>query len=123
MKIRKQRTTDNGQRTPKPSLDLLKVKLTKCILCLCRCLAIAIIGALLSPYPNSAWALYGDTESAFGLDGRLSTTNALVDNYNFEPFFGDKSTDQFSHVIHTIAHRILLYCSKRFCLVAYYFYT
>ena len=46
--------------------------------------------------PCSAWALMGDTESNFGLDGRLSTTNALVDNYNFEPFFGDKNTDQFS---------------------------
>ncbi|MGD8383750.1 MAG: hypothetical protein PVJ11_16530, partial [Syntrophobacterales bacterium] len=46
--------------------------------------------------PCVAWALYGDTESAFGLDGRLSTTNALVDNYNFEPFFADKNTDQFS---------------------------
>jgi hypothetical protein len=46
--------------------------------------------------PGAAWALYGDTESDFGLDGRLSTTNALVDNYDFEPFFGDKNTDQFS---------------------------
>jgi hypothetical protein len=46
--------------------------------------------------PCLAWALMGDTESTFGLDGRLSTTNALVDNYNFEPFFGDKNTDQFS---------------------------
>ena len=46
--------------------------------------------------PCSAWALVGDTESDFGLDGRLSTTNALVDNYDFEPFFGDKNTDQFS---------------------------
>ena len=46
--------------------------------------------------PCVAWALFGDTESDFGLDGRLSTTNALVDNYNFEPFFGDDNTDQFS---------------------------
>ena len=50
----------------------------------------------MSLYPHTAWAFYGDTESTFGLDGRLSTTNALVDNYNFEPFFGDKNTDQFS---------------------------
>ena len=56
--------------------------------------ALCVVTATLNPY--SAWALYGDTESAFGLDGRLSTTNALVDNYNFEPFFGDKNTDQFS---------------------------
>ncbi len=46
--------------------------------------------------PCIVWALVGDTESSFGLDGRLSTTNALIDNYDFEPFFGDKNTDQFS---------------------------
>ena len=56
--------------------------------------ALLVVASALNPY--SAWALYGDTESNFGLDGRLSTTNALVDNYNFEPFFGDKNTDQFS---------------------------
>jgi hypothetical protein len=50
----------------------------------------------LAANPNTAWALLGDTESDFGLEGRLSTTNALVDNYDFEPFFGDKNTDQFS---------------------------
>jgi hypothetical protein len=46
--------------------------------------------------PCSAWALVGDTESDFGLDGRFSTTNALIDNYNFEPFFRDDNTDQTS---------------------------
>jgi hypothetical protein len=56
--------------------------------------ALFMVTTALNPY--SAWALYGDTESDFGLDGRLSTTNALVDNYDFEPFFGDKNTDQFS---------------------------
>ena len=56
--------------------------------------ALFVVTAALNPY--SAWALVGDTESAFGLDGRLSTTNALVDNYDFDPFFGDKNTDQFS---------------------------
>jgi len=64
--------------------------------CLCWWLLIAIVGAALFLNADSAWALMGDTESSFGLDGRLSTTNALVDNYDFEPFFGDKNTDQFS---------------------------
>jgi hypothetical protein len=96
MKIVKQLTTDNGQRTPKPSLGLIKAKLTKFALCLCQCLVVAVICVALASNPNSAWALYGDTESDFGLDGRLSTTNALVDNYDFGPFFGDKNTDQFS---------------------------
>ena len=64
--------------------------------CLCWWLLIAIVGAALFLNADTAWALMGDTESDFGLDGRLSTTNALVDNYNFEPFFGDKNTDQFS---------------------------
>ena len=96
MKIVKQLTTDHGQRTPKPSLGLIKAKLTKFALCLCQCLFVAVICVALAPNPNTAWALMGDTESSFGLDGRLSTTNALVDNYNFEPFFGDKNTDQFS---------------------------
>ncbi len=99
MKILKQLTTDNGQRTPKPSLHLRKAKLTRCVLCLCRCLVVAVIGAALSFVPDTAWALYGDTESDFGLDGRLSTTNSLIDNYNFEPFFGDKNTDQSSQTL------------------------
>jgi hypothetical protein len=46
--------------------------------------------------PRVAWALSGDSESAFGLDGRLSTTNLLMDNYDFKPFFGNNSTDQTS---------------------------
>jgi len=46
--------------------------------------------------PGAAWALVADTESTFGLDGRLSTTNLLINNYDFEPFFGDRSTDQTS---------------------------
>ena len=96
MKIVKQLTTDHGQRTPKPSLGLIKAKLTKFVLCLCQCLVLAVICTALAANPNMAWALVGDTESDFGLDGRLSTTNALVDNYDFQPFFGDKNTDQFS---------------------------
>jgi hypothetical protein len=95
MKILKQLTTDNGQRTPKPSLDLIRAKLTKYVLCLCPWV-VAVIGVALFLNADTAWALYGDTESDFGLDGRLSTTNALVDNYDFDPFFGDKNTDQFS---------------------------
>jgi len=91
-----QRTTDHGPRTPKPFLDLIKANLTECVSCPCRCLVIVVLYAALVVNPCSAWALYGDTESDFGLDGRLSTTNALVDNYNFEPFFGDDATDQFS---------------------------
>jgi hypothetical protein len=54
--------------------------------------------------PCSAWALVGDTESTFGLDGRLSTTNLFIDNYDFQPFFGDSSTDQTSqNVLRLIA--------------------
>jgi hypothetical protein len=96
MKILKQRTTDTGQRTPKPFLDVKRAKLTTGVVCSCQCLAVALICAALVGNTDPAWALMGDTESAFGLDGRLSTTNAVVDNYNFEPFFGDDATDQFS---------------------------
>ncbi|MCK5656962.1 MAG: hypothetical protein KAI21_03920, partial [Deltaproteobacteria bacterium] len=61
-----------------------------------RLLVAALFMVTVALNPCSTWALVGDTESDFGLDGRLSTTNALVDNYDFEPFFGDKNTDQFS---------------------------
>ena len=69
------------------------------VLHLCRVIAAALICAALAAKPNMAWALYGDTESAFGLDGRLSTTNLLIDNYDFKPFFGNNSTDQTSQNI------------------------
>ncbi|RLA90446.1 MAG: hypothetical protein DRG34_02970, partial [Deltaproteobacteria bacterium] len=61
-----------------------------------RLLLAALFMVTVALNPCSTWALVGDTESDFGLDGRLSTTNALVDNYDFEPLFGDKSTEQFS---------------------------
>jgi hypothetical protein len=54
--------------------------------------------------PNTAWALLGNTESTFGLDGRLSTINLFIDNYDFEPFFEDSNTDQTSqNVLRLIA--------------------
>jgi len=69
-----------------------------------RALAATMICAALAINPNTAWALVGDTESSFGLDGRLSTTNLLIDNYDFEPFFGDSNTDQTSqNVLRLIA--------------------
>jgi len=63
-----------------------------------------LIFAALAVNPDSAWALMGDTESTFGLDGRLSTTNLLIDNYDFEPFFDDRNTDRTSqNVLRLIA--------------------
>ncbi|MGW8209143.1 MAG: hypothetical protein ACWGO2_09035 [Syntrophobacteria bacterium] len=74
------------------------------VLRLFRALVAAVICAALAVNPNMAWALVGDTESSFGLDGRLSTTNLFIDNYDFEPFFGDSSTDQTSqNVLRLIA--------------------
>ena len=99
MKILKQLTTDHRQRTPKPFLDLIRAELGNCFLFLCRFLFIVTATAAFGLNAVTAWALMGDTESAFGLDGRLSTTNLLSDNYNFEPFFGNKSTDQTSQNI------------------------
>jgi hypothetical protein len=64
----------------------------------------AVICTALVVNPDSTWALYGDTESSFGLDGRLSTTNLFIDNYDFEPFFGDSNTGQTSqNVLRLIA--------------------
>jgi hypothetical protein len=99
-----QLTTDHGQRTPKPSFDLIKARLSKCLLFLVQCLLIIIASVAFNLNAGTAWALYGDTESSFGLDGRLSTTNFLIDNYNFEPFFDNNSTDQTSqNVLRLIA--------------------
>jgi len=99
-----QLTTDHGQRTPKPSLDLIKAEFSNCVLWFCRCLIIVIAGAAFNLNAGKAWALVGDTESSFGLDGRLSTTNLFIDNYDFEPFFGDSNTDQTSqNVLRLIA--------------------
>ena len=64
-----------------------------------RVIVATVICTTLAVNPKTVWALVGDTESTFGLDGRLSTTNLLIDNYNFEPFFGNKSTDQTSQNI------------------------
>ena len=89
-------TTDHGPRTPKPSFDLIRVMLRKCILCLGQWLLIIIASIAFNLNAGTAWALVADTESSFGLDGRLSTTNLFIDNYDFEPFFGDNSTDQAS---------------------------
>ena len=71
-------------------------QLTRLSTDLLRHLVAVVFVVTILAVPCVAWALYGDTESDFGLDGRLSTTNALVDNYDFEPFFGDDNTDQFS---------------------------
>jgi hypothetical protein len=49
--------------------------------------------------PHTAWALFGDTENTFGLDGRFSTLGAFQDNYDFAPFFGDDSTDVLSQTL------------------------
>ena len=69
------------------------------VLHLFRAIVSAVIYAALAVTPNSAWALFGDTESDFGLDGRFSTLGALQDNYDFEPFFGDDSTDGLSQTL------------------------
>ena len=69
-----------------------------------RGLLAAVICAALAVNHDMAWALMGDTESTFGLDGRLSTTNLLIDNYDFKPFFGDSNTDEISqNVLRLIA--------------------
>ncbi|MEJ2364640.1 MAG: hypothetical protein P8017_08155, partial [Deltaproteobacteria bacterium] len=74
------------------------------VLRLFRELVAAAICAALFCNPHTALGLVGDTESTFGLDGRLSTTNLLIDNYNFEPFFDNNSTDQTSqNVLRLIA--------------------
>ena len=99
-----QLTTDHGQLTPKPSLAPARSKLSKCFLCLGQWLVVAVFFATLAVNPKTAWALVGDTESTLGLDGRLSTTNLFIDNYDFQPFFGDSSTDQTSqNVLRLIA--------------------
>ncbi len=49
--------------------------------------------------PGVGWALFGDTEGGFGLDGRFSTLGALQDNYDFQPFFGNDSTDGLSQTL------------------------
>jgi len=49
--------------------------------------------------PGVGWALLGDTEGGFGLDGRLSTLGALQGNYDFQPFFGNDSTDGLSQTL------------------------
>jgi hypothetical protein len=94
-----QLTTDHGPRTPKPSIYLIRSGLSSCFLWFCRFLSILIAISAFSLHGGTAWALFGNTESAFGLDGRLSTTNLLIDNYNFRPYFGNKSTDQTSQNI------------------------
>jgi hypothetical protein len=71
-------------------------QLTRLSADLLRHLVVVVFVVTILAVPCVAWALLGDTESDFGLDGRLSTTNALVDNYDFDPFFGDKNTDQSS---------------------------
>jgi hypothetical protein len=71
-------------------------QLTRLLIDLPRHLVALVFMVTLVAMPCIAWALMGDTASSLGLDGRLSTTNALVDNYHFEPFFRDKNTDQFS---------------------------
>ncbi|MGD8988277.1 MAG: hypothetical protein PVH57_08960 [Syntrophobacterales bacterium] len=58
-------------------------------------LVAALIFTAFAVNPGKAWALFGDTESAFGFDGRFSTLPALQDNYDFDPFFGDDDTDLF----------------------------
>jgi hypothetical protein len=58
-----------------------------------------VICAALAVEPGTAWALFGDTEGDFGLDGRFSTFGALQDNYDFDPFFGDDSTDVLSQTL------------------------
>ena len=69
-----------------------------------RVIVAAVVCATLAVTPKTAWALVGDTESTFGLDGRLSTTNLLIDNYDFKPFFDNNSTDQTSqNVLRLIA--------------------
>lgn len=47
------------------------------------------------PGAGRTWALVGDSEGAFGLDGSLRTVGGVIDNYDFEPFFGrDNEIDE-----------------------------
>jgi len=79
-------------------------QLTRPLINLLRHLVAVFFVVTIVAVPCVAWALVGDTESTFGLDGRLSTTNLFIDNYDFEPFFGDSSTDQISqNVLRIIA--------------------
>jgi hypothetical protein len=50
--------------------------------------------------PGQCPALVGDTEGIFGLDGNVRTNGALVNNYDFPPFFGeDNEIDQLLQTI------------------------
>ncbi|UCG11756.1 MAG: hypothetical protein JSU72_14685, partial [Deltaproteobacteria bacterium] len=62
-------------------------------------LTTALLFAGLMLNPSLLWALVGDTNTSFGLDGRFSTTAALRDNYDFAPFFGDHTTDAISQTL------------------------
>ncbi len=42
--------------------------------------------------PVLSWAIVGDSEGNFGLDGSLRSIDAVTDNYDFEPFFEDNNT-------------------------------
>jgi hypothetical protein len=73
---------------------MLFAQLTRLLIDFPRHLVALVFMVTLVAMPGVAWALMGDTESTFGLDGRLSTTNLFIDNYDFEPFFEDSNTDQ-----------------------------
>ena len=55
----------------------------------------AIIFACIVSFPCSGYALVGDTDGPFGLDGSLRTIFALTDLTRLPPFFrGDRSSDR-----------------------------
>jgi hypothetical protein len=86
------------------NLIMIFDQVTRPLIDLLRHLIAVVLVVTIVAVPCVAWALYGDTESSFGLDGRLSTTNLFIKNYDFEPFFGDSNTDQTSqNVLRLIA--------------------
>ncbi len=64
------------------------------------CLVAGIFLCALVLGPEQSWALLGDSEGAFGLDGSLRTIGGAVHNYDFPPFFAeDSDIDGYSQTI------------------------
>jgi hypothetical protein len=66
----------------------------RCALALVASALVAVLGA---PVPVSA--LVGDSDGAIGVDGSLRTVGAVVDDYDFAPFFRGAETDQLSETL------------------------
>lgn len=61
--------------------------------------ALFLLGAVFLA-PGRAGALVGDTEGPFGLDGSLRSIGAVLDNYDFPPFFREGNEfDEYSQTL------------------------